>query len=103
MGSWRWVAPVPIKEYSYRACIWVLDSERRESRDMSCAETGGVLLTVDVASLSRRAYNLARLFDRASSGPARGPPEAPCAAQQCVNGAPAPLVSVSTDFPIKYG
>ena len=52
MGSWRWVAPVPIKEYSYRACIWVLDSERRESRDMSCAETGGVLLTVDVASLA---------------------------------------------------
>ena len=24
-----------------------------------------------------------------SSGPARGPPEAPCAAQQCGNGAPA--------------
>ena len=34
---------------------------------------------------------------------ARGPPEAPCAAQQCGNGAPAPLVSVSTDFPNGYG
>ena len=37
------------------------------------------------------------------SGGARGPPEAPCAVQQCGNGAPAPLVSVSTDFPIKLG
>ena len=37
------------------------------------------------------------------SGGARGPPEAPCAAQQCGNGAPALLVSTSTDFPIKYG
>ena len=38
-----------------------------------------------------------------SSGGARGPPEAPCAAQQCGNGAPAQLVSVSTDFPNDYG
>ena len=38
-----------------------------------------------------------------ASGPARGPPEAPCAVQQCGNGAPAPLVSASTDFPIKLG
>ena len=35
--------------------------------------------------------------------PARGPPEAPCAAPQCGNGAPAPLVSASTDFPNDYG
>ena len=32
-----------------------------------------------------------------------GPPEAPCAAQQCGNGAPALLVSTSTDFPNDYG
>ena len=38
-----------------------------------------------------------------NSGPARGPPEAPCAAPQCGNGAPALLVSTSTDFPIKLG
>ena len=37
------------------------------------------------------------------SGGRRGAPEAPCAAQQCGNGAPAPLVSVSTDFPNDYG
>ena len=41
--------------------------------------------------------------DRRSSGPARGPPEAPCAAPQCGNGAPALRVAQSTDFPIKYG
>ena len=34
------------------------------------------------------------------SGGTRGPPEAPCAAPQCGNGAPALLVSTSTDFPI---
>ena len=38
-----------------------------------------------------------------SSGGRRGPPEAPCAAPQCGNGAPAQLVSVSTDFPNDYG
>mmetsp|Transcript_28050 Transcript_28050/g.90241 ORF Transcript_28050/g.90241 Transcript_28050/m.90241 type:complete len:262 (-) Transcript_28050:175-960(-) len=32
-----------------------------------------------------------------------GAPEAPCAAQQCGNGAPALLVSISTDFPNDYG
>ena len=37
------------------------------------------------------------------SGPARGPPEAPCAAPQCGNGALALRVAQSTDFPIKYG
>ena len=37
------------------------------------------------------------------SGGARGPPEAPCAAQQCGNGAPALLVSTSTDFPNDHG
>ena len=37
------------------------------------------------------------------SGGRRGPPEAPCAAQQCGNGAPALLVSISTDFPNEYG
>ena len=37
------------------------------------------------------------------SGGARGPPEAPCAVPQCGNGAPAPLVSVSTNFPNEYG
>ena len=41
--------------------------------------------------------NLATKF---VSGGARGPPEAPCAAPQCGNGAPALLVSTSTDFPI---
>ena len=35
-----------------------------------------------------------------NSGGARGPPEAPCAAQQCGNGAPALRVAQSTDFPI---
>ena len=56
--------------------------------------------------LSAKACNRianARLACFAGSGPARGPPEAPCAAQQCGNGAPAPLVSASTDFPIKLG
>ena len=38
-----------------------------------------------------------------SSGGRRGPPEAPCAAPQCGKGAPALLVSISTDYPIKYG
>ena len=38
-----------------------------------------------------------------ASGGRRGPPEAPCAAPQCGNGAPAPLVSASTNFPIKLG
>ena len=33
-----------------------------------------------------------------ASGGARGPPEAPCAAPQCGNGAPAPLVSASTNY-----
>ena len=33
-------------------------------------------------------------------GGLRGPPEAPCAAQQCGNGAPALRVAQSTDFPI---
>ena len=37
------------------------------------------------------------------SGGRRGPPEAPCAAQQCGNGAPAQLVSVSTNFPNDHG
>ena len=35
-----------------------------------------------------------------SSGGRRGPPEAPCAAPQCGNGAPALRVAQSTDFPI---
>jgi len=43
------------------------------------------------------------LSEEGASGGRRGPPEAPCAAQQCGNGAPAPLVSVSTDFPNEYG
>ena len=38
-----------------------------------------------------------------ASGPARGPPEAPCAAPQCGNGAPALRVAQSTDFPNGYG
>ena len=37
------------------------------------------------------------------SGGRRGPPEAPCAAPQCGNGAPALLVSASTDFPSNHG
>ena len=37
------------------------------------------------------------------SGGRRRPPEAPCAVQQCGNGAPALLVSISTDFPNDYG
>ena len=37
-----------------------------------------------------------------TSGGRRGS-EAPCAAQQCGNGAPALLVSTSTDFPNEYG
>ena len=45
----------------------------------------------------------APVSDQEDSGPARGPPEAPCAEPQCGNGAPAQLVSVITDFPIKYG
>ena len=44
-----------------------------------------------------------RMCGACRSGGARGPPEAPCAVQQCGNGAPAPLVSVSTNFPIKLG
>ena len=32
-----------------------------------------------------------------------GPPEAPCAAQQCGNGAPALILAHTTDFPNKYG
>ena len=46
---------------------------------------------------------LAAHTSQLTSGPARGPPEAPCAAPQCGNGAPAPLVSASTDLSIKYG
>ena len=42
-------------------------------------------------------------FSPSYSGGRRGPPEAPCAAQQCGNGAPALLVSTSTDFPNGYG
>ena len=38
--------------------------------------------------------------DGRSSEGARGPPEAPCAAPQCGNGAPALRVAQSTDFPI---
>ena len=37
------------------------------------------------------------------SGGRRGAPEAPCAAQQCGNGAPALRVAQSTNFPIKLG
>ena len=39
----------------------------------------------------------------ALAGGRRGAPEAPCAAPQCGNGAPALRVAQSTDFPIKYG
>ena len=51
----------------------------------------------------RTSHPLAPLFNCTTSGGGRGPPEAPCAAQQCGNGAPGPLVSTSTDFPIKLG
>ena len=40
---------------------------------------------------------------RRPSGGRRGPPEAPCAAPQCGNGAPALRVAQSTDFPNDYG
>ena len=60
---------------------------------------------VRVAVFVRSEYsNGNALVGGGSSGGRRGPPEAaPCAAPQCGNGAPAPLVSVSTNFPIKYG